>query len=220
MKKNMKIIIGIFLIIIISISLRQLGLLHYLSIDNLPELKLWIQSYGLLGPIIYVISYVIGCLFFLPGTPFAILAGVAFGPIKGALLASLASTLGATLSFLAGRYIARESIEELVQKNNTLKSIDEKVDSQGWKILMITRLVPLFPFNLQNYAYGLTNLKLTTYILVSWLCMMPATIGITFVGAGISEGGNDLKTMLTYISIGALLLVLMSYVPKFIKYDK
>ncbi|PAB58578.1 TVP38/TMEM64 family protein [Anaeromicrobium sediminis] len=217
MRKNKKILIGLVVILLISLTLRELGLLKYTSIDNLQKLKEWIESYGILGPIIYVLGYIMACLFFLPGLPIALLSGVVFGPIKGAILGSIGSTLGATAAFLVGRYIARDYVEELVKKNKTLRNIDKSVDDQGWRILMITRLVPIFPFNLQNYAYGLTKIKLKTYILVSWLCMMPATIGFSFVGAGFTEGMKDIKIMLTYVGIGGILLVLMSYVPKLIK---
>jgi uncharacterized membrane protein YdjX (TVP38/TMEM64 family) len=160
--------------------------------------------------------YIVACIFFLPGLPIAVLAGFAFGPIFGTIWASIGATMGATAAFLIARYAARGMVESWVEGNEQFKKIDEGVRKQGWRMLMITRLVPIFPFNLQNYAYGLTDIKLSTYVLVSWICMLPGAAAFCFAGGTLTSGG-DLKTTFLYLAIAAIFFVFLSFIPGWIK---
>ncbi|KNF07251.1 hypothetical protein CLPU_20c00270 [Gottschalkia purinilytica] len=221
-KKKNYLKIGIIIAIITAIILlmRHFGLFEYISIKNIQNLKNWINDFGILGPIVYIGLYVIACIFFLPGLPIGILAGLAFGSLWGAVWASIGSTIGATMAFIVGRYTARDMVEGLIEKNKNLKRIDDGVKQQGWRMLMITRLVPIFPFNVQNYVYGLTDIKLSTYILVSWICMLPGTIAITFMSGALASGeGNTGKTF-AYLGAGAVLFVIVSLIPGWLKKKK
>jgi uncharacterized membrane protein YdjX (TVP38/TMEM64 family) len=93
-----------------------------------------------------------------------------------------------------------------------MKRIDEGVKKQGWKMVAITRLVPLFPFNVQNYIYGLTDIPLGIYVVVSWLCMIPATIGYTFLAGAIIDGNGDAGRTLTYVGIGIGFILFVSII--------
>lgn len=213
---RIKLLITVVFIAVVAFLLKKLGVTQYMSLENMARLKDWIAGYGALGPLIYIGIFIAACIFFLPGLPIGVLGGVAFGPIKGALLASIGATLGATAAFLIARYAARSMVESWVEKNPQLKKLDEGVRQHGWRMLMITRLVPIFPFNLQNYAYGLTDIPLLTYIVVSFLCMLPGTIAYTFAGGTLTSGG-DIKEIFTYLGIAAVFFVLISLIPGWIK---
>ncbi|WP_054871225.1 MULTISPECIES: TVP38/TMEM64 family protein [Caloranaerobacter] len=219
-KSYVKLAITLGLIVVVIGLMKYFGLFEYISLENMQNLKAWINSYGVIGPIIYIILYIVACLFFLPGLPIAVLAGLAFGPVMGAVYASIGSTLGASAAFLVARYAARDMVESWVEGNEQFKKIDEGVEKQGWRMLMITRLVPVFPFNLQNYAYGLTKIKFGTYVLVSWICMIPGAIAFTFMGGSIVSGEGNIGKTLMYLGIGAIFFVILTLIPGWLKKRK
>lgn len=211
-----KLLITVVVIAAVIGVLWKFGVFKYISMENLQVLKEWINGYGALGPIIYIVLYIVACLFFLPGAPVALLAGIAFGPVWGTVYASIGSTLGASAAFLVARYAARGMVEGWASSNDAFKKIDEGVDKQGWRMLMITRLVPAFPFNVQNYAYGLTKIGFAKYVLVSWLCMIPGTIAFT-MSAGAIASGESIGKILIYLGIGAIFFVIVSLIPGWLK---
>ncbi len=123
------------------------------------------------------------CVFLLPGSAFTIVAGIVFGPIKGGVLALFSATLGAVAAFIVARFLLRNTIMKKFGDNPIFKKIDDGVAANGTS-LILTRLVPVFPFSLQNYAYGLTSLNLGTYALVSLLTMAPGAFIFAYM-AGI-----------------------------------
>ncbi len=209
--------IGAAVILSAIALMKYFGLFQYVSMQNIMNLKAWINGLGAIGPLVYVLLFIAACLFFLPGLPVAILGGLAFGPLMGTVWASIGSTLGATVAFLVARYVARDMVEGWAQSNSIFKKIDDGVAAQGWRMLMVTRLVPLFPFNLQNYAYGLTKIGLPTYVTVSWICMLPGAIAFTFMGGAIVSGEGELGKTFMYLGIGAVVFVIISLIPGWIK---
>jgi uncharacterized membrane protein YdjX (TVP38/TMEM64 family) len=143
----------------------------------------WIRGLGPLAPIAFVAIYIAACVLFLPGSILTIGAGVIFGVVRGSIYVSIAATLGATAAFLVGRYFARDWIARKLEGNAKFKAIDEAVGREGWKIVFLTRLSPVFPFNLLNYAYGLTRVTLRDYVFASWLGMIPGTILYVYIGS-------------------------------------
>ena len=117
----------------------------------------WIRGLGPLAPIAFIAIYIVACVAFLPGSILTIGAGVIFGVVRGSIYVSIAATLGATAAFLVGRYLARDWVSAKLEGNPKFKAIDDAVGKEGWKIVLLTRLSPVFPFNLLNYAYGLTS---------------------------------------------------------------
>jgi len=142
----------------------------------------WIESLGAVGPLVYVLIYAGATVAALPGSVLTVAAGALFGSVIGVIVVSAASTLGASLSFLIGRYFARDSVEQWLGGSARFRRLDDLTEKHGEIIVAITRLVPIFPFNFLNYAFGLTRVKFGTYVFWSWLCMLPATI-IYVVGA-------------------------------------
>ncbi len=146
-------------------------------------LRSWVTGFGMAGPVIYGLAYVLGVVLFLPGAPLTIGAGVAFGLGVGTVLVSLASTIGAALAFLIARYLLRGRVESWVSDHERLSAVDRAVEHQGWRVVALTRLSPAFPFNLQNYAYGLTGVPFLQYVLASWIAMLPGTLLYVSIGA-------------------------------------
>ena len=159
----------------------------------------WIRGLGPLAPVAFVAIYVVACVAFVPGSILTIGGGVIFGVVRGSIYVSIAATLGATAAFLVGRYFARDWVSEKLQGNAKFKAIDLAVGREGWKIVFLTRLSPVFPFNLINYAYGLTRVTLRDYFFASWLGMIPATVLYVYIGslsgdlAG-AAGGHTTRT--------------------------
>lgn len=142
-----------------------------------------VESLGAWGPVLFVVMYVLACVFFIPGSVLTLGAGAVFGVGWGSVYVSLASTLGATASFLVARHLARRWVARKIADNPTFAAIDKAVANEGWKIVGLTRLSPVFPFTLLNYAFGLTRVKLGHYILASWIGMMPGTVMYVYLGS-------------------------------------
>jgi uncharacterized membrane protein YdjX (TVP38/TMEM64 family) len=143
----------------------------------------WIEDAGPIGPLVFFGIYVGACLFMLPGSILTLGAGAVFGVVHGLLLASLSSTVGATAAFMVGRYLARERVTRRIAGNVAFRAMDEAVATEGWKIVALTRLSPVFPFNLLNYAFGVTRVSLRDYILASWMGMIPGTAMYVYLGS-------------------------------------
>ncbi len=217
MKKWIK--YGVFALVAIGfiVWLYGFGGKDLFTLDNMVTFLNNIEGYGILVPIVYVIFYWLVCLFFIPATPITLLGGLIFGPVKGTMLISFASTTGATLSFLVAKTVGRDAIIKKFGDSTTFKKIDQGVKENGWRMLMITRLVPIFPFNLQNYLYGLTDISTGTYMLVSWLCMLPGTIAYAVLAGSIVSGDGNIGKMAIYLAIGAVLIVGLSFIPKILE---
>ncbi len=210
-----RIIIGIVILTII-ISMKILGVFEYVSIENAHKIKNYIHKLGVLGPIIYIIFFVIGCVAFIPAPPMAIIAGMAFGPINGSVYTCIAALISDASAFLIARYIAKDIVQNKVKTNKSLSKIDNLVKNHGWRILIITRLVPGFPYMLQSYAYGITNIKFKSYILASWILTIPGIIAFTLVGGSINSYKN-MDKIFVCLGICAILITILSLIPKLLK---
>lgn len=218
MKKSIiKILITVGVVATVYLVLRAYGVTDDIRLENVPKIKTWVEGFGRIAPLVYIGLYLVSTVFFLPGAPVTILAGFVFGPLWGIFYASVASIISVSVAFLIARYVARDLVEGWVKDNAQFRKIDEQVEEQGWRIVMFTRVVPIFPFNLQNYAYGLTNIRFPTYVLVSAIFMLPGTaVFVQLGGAFVSGEGNIWKTLL-YLGIAGVLLLLLSLIPKLLR---
>ncbi|NMG59136.1 TVP38/TMEM64 family protein [Geitlerinema sp. P-1104] len=141
-----------------------------------------IQDLGTLGILAFIGLYIIATVAFLPGSIVTLGGGVVFGVVFGSLYVFIGAVLGSTLAFLIGRYVARDWVAGKIASNPKFSAIDEAVGREGFKIVFLTRLSPIFPFNLLNYAYGVTNVSLRDYVLGS-LGMIPGTIMYVYIGS-------------------------------------
>src|ERR1700676_1497112 len=147
----------------------------------------WISSLGAVAPIVFIAAYVAACVMFIPGSIMTIGAGVLFAVFRGSIYLSIGATAGATAAFLIGRYFARDWVAAKLAGNATFSAIDAAVGRDGWKIVGLTRLSPVFPFNLLNYAYGLTSVSLRDYLLASWIGMLPGAVMYTYIGSLVGD---------------------------------
>ena len=181
----------------------------------------WVDSLGPWGPVAFIFLYALAVVFFFPASAMTLAAGTGFGVVLGSVYVSLASTLGAALAFLVGRHVARKAIQKRIDGNKTFSAIDSAVADEGWKVVGLTRLSPIFPFTLLNYAYGVTKVKFTHYVLASWIGMMPGTILYVYVGslgkaAASSNGKSPLEW--TFYGMGLLATIIVTvYVTKIAK---
>ncbi|WP_017295311.1 TVP38/TMEM64 family protein [Geminocystis herdmanii] len=142
-----------------------------------------IELWGIWGVVGFIIIYIIATIFLIPGSALTLGAGLIFGILKGSILVSIASVTGATLSFLIGRYFLRSWVEKQIETQPKFTSIDRAVAKEGWKIVGLTRLSPLFPFVFLNYAFGVTKVSLKDYFFASWIGMLPGTIMYVYIGS-------------------------------------
>ncbi len=150
--------------------------------DRVDDLRAWIQSLGVWGPAVYVALYAGLVTLAVPATPLTAAAGAMFGSVLGVVVVSAGSTAGAVASMLAARYLFRDAMVRRFETNERYQQISRLFDAHGAVLVAVTRLIPLFPFGALNYAFGLTNVRLTTYAFWSWLCMLPMTV-IVVVGS-------------------------------------
>lgn len=175
-----------------------------------------VRELGPGGAVILALAWIPACLFFVPGSLLSLGAGFAFGVVQGTIAVSLGSVAGATAAFLAGRLLVRDWIADRVAGSPRFAAIDSAVEKQGFRIVLLTRLSPVFPFNLLNYAYGLTRVRLRDYVLASWIGMFPGTVMFVYLGSAMeslaSLAAGDVKPslgrdILFYIGLGATVIV-------------
>ena len=171
-KRSFKPLIILALLTAAVVGIQVSGVTEYLQQERLQAL---IASYGTLAPAIYILIYSLAPVLFLPGLPITIVGGIAFGPLWGVIYTITGATIGASLAFLAARYVARDWVSSKLTGPKWEK-LDSEVAQHGWKVVAFTRLIPAFPFNLLNYAFGLTKVSFLQYAVTSFVCMLPACI--------------------------------------------
>ena len=180
MKKNIKLIALCIIIVAVIAATALLPVKDWLikALD-------WTQGLGIWGPVFVIAFYILACILFLPGSILTLGAGFIFKLLIGTITVSIGSTLGACAAFWVGRTVGRSWISAKVAANEKFAAIDSAVGSQGFKIVLLTRLSPVFPFNLLNYTFGLTKVSFANYALASWLGMLPGTVMYVYFGAGL-----------------------------------
>ncbi|WP_455540109.1 TVP38/TMEM64 family protein [Terrisporobacter sp.] len=210
--KNKNIIkISLFMVIIITLFFlnKHYGWSKYLSnTKNLYFIKQMVNKNIFLAFCIYVVITIIGCvLLAIPGVTFALFAGILFGPILGILACLIATTLGASFAFIVGRFFLKDTVKPMLEKNKTLKRLlfsdNEKSDLI---ILMITRMVPIFPYNLQNFAYGITDIELWKYTIYTFIFMFPGVSFFTIGSAGLTAGEDKWE----YFLVAGILAIIVT----------
>jgi len=192
-------IAGLLLLFVLA---RSLGLGEYLK-----EIQPWIASLGPWAPLAFVGVYILASVLAIPGAALTLIAGVIFGSFWGVVWASLGSTAAAAVCFLIARYLARKPIKKSLDGSPHFQRLEQMTAQHGAWIVALTRLVPLFPFNLLNYGFGLTNVPFVTYVFWSWLCMLPGTalyvIGIDAVQQAMAT------RQIPWVGLGVLAVLLL-----------
>jgi len=147
----------------------------------------------------------------IPGLPLTVIGGILFGPLWGVVYVAIGSTIGASAAFLAARYMGRSWVEGFLKKGGRLEEIDAEVRKKGWKIVAFTRLVPLFPYNFLNYAFGLTRIKFSHYAAATFIFMLPGIVAYVVFSSSIP--GLLRGRMTKEFIIGIFLVLLVSLIP-------
>lgn len=200
MKKQYKLIIFAVIIVMIAACDHHFEWSSYLgNANNLAFLSTLVKENPILALVSYTAFTVVGSVVLaLPGVTFAVVAGIMLGPFFGIIACLFATTLGACIAFLASRFFLKDSIKPLLEKNKLLKKLlfsDKKKNSLV--ILMITRMVPLFPYNIQNFAYGITGIGFWEYTIYTFIFMFPGVSFFTIGAAGLTAGQDSWKYYLT-----------------------
>lgn len=177
-------------------------------------LEAWINDAEVIGPILFMAIFALGTVFFLPGSVFTLAGGALFGPVLGTFYNLTGATLGATLAFAVARFVASNWVEQ--KTGGRLKQLKEGVEAEGWRFVAFARLVPLFPFNLLNYGLGLTRIKLSHYIIASYLCMLPGAIAYTYLGYAGREAIAGNEGIIQKGLLALALLAMAAFLPRLI----
>jgi len=192
---------------VVIFLIRYYNLDRYLEKEHLRQL---ISGYGIWAPIIYLLIWTIAPSLLLPGLALTLAGGILFGSFWGVLYTIAGATSGATLAFLVARYLARDWVVSKLAGTRAA-TLDEKVGQHGWKIVAFTRLIPVFPYNLLNYAFGLTRIPLAVYVITSFIFMLPMTIAYVIFSANIIDlfRGKISKELIA----GIILIALVTLIP-------
>jgi len=172
-------------------------------------------GFGRLAPILFVIVYALGTVLFLPGSVLTIAGGAMFGPVWGTLCSLAGATIGATLAFMIARYLASDWIAERAGKG--LGQLMRGVEEEGWRFVAFVRLVPLFPFNLVNYAFGLTRVALSQYVVTSFVCMAPGAFTYTYVGYAGRQAASGQAGATRAAVLALALVAAIAFLPRLIR---
>jgi uncharacterized membrane protein YdjX (TVP38/TMEM64 family) len=206
-KKTSVIRLLILLCLITSvIAVQYFHLVEYLDPERLRQFG---ASHRVLLPLLYLAVWTVGPLF-MPGLPITLAGGVLFGPFWGVVYTAFGSTVGAGVVFLMSRYLARDWVAGKLA-GTRLMSLDEKVARHGWKIVAITRLIPIFSFSLLNYAFGLTRVSFWPYLAATFVCMLPYTIAFVYFSSNILDLIQG--RISSGLIIGVILVILVSLIP-------
>ena len=178
------------------------------------QLEALLADAGAAAPLLFMLIYILGTVFFLPGSVLTLLGGALFGPWWGTFYNLTGATIGAMLSFLAARYLASDWVAN--KTGGRMKQLISGVENEGWRFVAFTRLVPLFPFNLLNYALGLTKIPFAQYSIATYLFMLPGAIAYTYLGYAGKEAIAGGEGMVQKIMLAIALLALVGFLPRLI----
>jgi uncharacterized membrane protein YdjX (TVP38/TMEM64 family)/rhodanese-related sulfurtransferase len=208
-KTVLRILLGLVLLAAVgaAVALRE----HF----DAAALQAWVEGAGAAGPLVFMALYALATVLFLPGSVLTLAGGALFGPVWGTLWNLTGATLGASLTFLISRYLGADWVTR--RAGPRLQRLNDGVTSEGWRFVAFVRLVPLFPFNLLNYALGLTRIPFVAYVLASWVFMLPGAFAYTWLGFAGREALGGGEGMIRNILIALALLAAVAFLPRFVR---
>lgn len=182
---NRSVVKIIFLAIVIVMAFVSVRVFHMDRYLDEEALGLWIAGLGAWGPVFYIAIYSVAPSMMIPGLPLTVIGGILFGPLWGVVYVAIGSTIGASAAFLVARYMGRSWVEGFLKKGGRLARINAEAGKNGWKIVALTRLVPFFPYNFLNYAFGLTRIKFSHYAIATFIFMLPGIVAYVVFSSSI-----------------------------------
>ncbi|MCP4277273.1 MAG: sulfurtransferase [Gammaproteobacteria bacterium] len=208
--KNITLRWVIFIFLVIAITFAML----YRDNLNISTLQRVIEQAGPAAPLLFIALYAMASVIFLPGSVLTLLGGALFGPVLGTFYSLNGATIGAVVAFLLARYFASDWVEKSTA--GQIKRLKEGVESEGWRFVAFVRLVPLFPFNLLNYALGLTRIRLLHYLIASYLCMLPGAFAYSYLGYAGREAVAGGESLIQKVLFAFALLAVVAFLPRII----
>ncbi len=186
--------------------------LVYRDLFDAAALEAWIAAAGALGPLLYMAIYAVATVLFLPGSVLTLAGGALFGPVWGTFYSLTGATVGAVAAFVIARYLASDWVSH--RASGWTRQLIEGVESEGWRFVAFVRLVPLFPFNLLNYALGLTRIGLSAYVVASYIFMLPGALAYTYLGYAGREAVAGGEGLIRKSLIALALLAAVAFLPR------
>lgn len=183
--------------------------------SNFDNLKEFLLSFNELGWIIFILLFALAALFSVHGSILAIVGAIVYGPVLGGILSVIGATLGAALAFITARYLLRDSMEKKFANNLVYQKINEGIEKNGTDFLIITRLVIIFPYNIQNFIYGLTNIGFIKYTIITFFTIIPGTFLYTFLADELVNNGFSFSSeTLIKVFVASVLLAALAILPR------
>lgn len=209
-KKNRRNFLIILILVFFIFFLRKSSLFEGVRIDNPEELQDTIKQYGALGPVIYVILYMFASMFLIPCFPLSVGVRLIYGPIWGSILVMIALSVSVSVCFGVTRLFGRKYVESKLNKRKDFGVIKKGVEKQGYNMVVLTRIIPIVPTNIQSYAYGLSSVSFKKHLIISLLAMIPGNIACSLIVDSTYKWANYHSINMATIRI--YLLVVIFYV--------
>nr|WP_167817576.1 TVP38/TMEM64 family protein [Citrobacter tructae] len=192
------------------------GVFHYSGLSGLithfQHLQDLIRQSGMFGYALYILLFIVAALCLIPGSVLVIVGGILFGPVMGTLVSLFAATVASALSFLLARWLGRDLLLKYVGHTTIFQAIEKGIAQSGIDFLIFTRLVPLFPYNIQNYAYGLTTISFWSFTVISAVTTLPGLFIYTLMSHELASEGITLTFMVKLSIAGFILFALVQAV--------
>lgn len=201
--------LGLVLLAAVGVALAQRGRF------DAAALQAWVEGAGAAGPLLFMGLYALATVLFLPGAVITLAGGALFGPLWGTLWNLTGATVGAALAFLIARYLGADWVAR--RAGPRMQRLNDGVAAEGWRFVAFARLVPLFPFNLLNYALGLTRVSFITYLLASWVFMLPGAFAYTWLGHAGREALSGGDGLVRNVTIALSLLAAVALLPRLVR---
>jgi len=206
--KKLKVLLLLLLVGVIALTIWQTQ-----TIDA-DALSTFVNDYGAWAWLVFILLYAVGTVLFFPGTILTLAGGALFGPVAGTFYNLTGATIGAALAFVVSRYLAADWVEKKTGKR--LQQLQDGVEKEGWRFVAFVRLVPLFPFNLLNYALGLTRIRFSHYLIASYIFMLPGAIAYTYLGYAGKEAIGGGEGLVQKVLLALALLAIVAFLPRLV----
>lgn len=168
---------------VLFVALVLAVLVYFDAQHEVLALLTWLEAQGAWGPLLFILVMMLVVVLLLPGIMFTTGAGFAFGVVEGSAYVVIGTTLGAAVSFLLARHCFGEWAARFVLRHAKLKVVSDELTPEGWKIVLLSRLVPFFPFKLSNYVFGLTRFSLRGFIGGTFVGIIPFSVHNAYLGS-------------------------------------
>lgn len=176
-------------------------------------MRQFFNDLGFWGYLVFIAVSVLVSVFLLPGQFLAVIAGITYGWLLGGVITSIGATIGSSVTFVIGKHLARDYVVSRFGHNPLFEKIEKGVAENGINFLILTRLVPVFPYAIQSYAYALTPMKIGIFTIISFITMLPASFIYAYMASEIAASGFSLKLMIEF-AVAGVILFMISFIPK------